>query len=81
MTEERRGRLQTVGAILPRIAGKALGKQGLGEAHLVRHWAEIVGERLAQVTSPEKLSFARGARRDGTLKLRVAPGNRLGNPA
>lgn len=74
MTEERRGRLQTVGAVLPRIAGKALGKQGLGEAHLVQHWAEIVGERFAEVTSPEKLSFTRGARRDGTLRLRVAPG-------
>lgn len=60
--------------MLPRIAGKALGKQGLGEAQLLRHWAEIVGERLAQCTSPERLSFVRGARRDGTLKLRVEPG-------
>jgi hypothetical protein len=74
MSEERRGRMQTVGAVLPRIAGKALGKQGLGEAQLVQHWAEIVGERLAKSTSPGKLSFTRGARRDGTLKLRVEPG-------
>jgi hypothetical protein len=66
--------MQTVGAVLPRVAGKALGKQGLGEAQLVQHWAEIVGERLAKSTSPERLSFTRGARRDGTLKLRVAPG-------
>lgn len=66
--------MQTVGAVLPRIAGKALGKQGLGEAQLLQHWAEIVGERLAKSTSPERLSFTRGARRDGTLKLRVAPG-------
>ncbi len=74
MTEERRGRSQTVGAILPRIAGKALGKNGLGEATLIQHWSEVVGERLAESTSPDKLSFPRGARRDGTLKLRVAPG-------
>ena len=33
MSEERRGRMQNVGAVLPRIAGTALGKQGLGEAH------------------------------------------------
>jgi hypothetical protein len=66
--------MQTVGAVLPRIAGKALGKQGLGEAQLVQHWVEIVGERLAKSTSPGKLSFTRGARRDGTLKLRVEPG-------
>lgn len=74
MTDERRGRLQTVGSILPRIAGKALGKNGLGEAHLIQHWSEVVGPRLAESTSPEKLSFPRGARHDGTLKLRVAPG-------
>ncbi|HEX4113665.1 MAG TPA: DciA family protein [Stellaceae bacterium] len=74
MSEERRGRMQNVGAVLPRIAGAALGKQGLGEAQLIQHWATIVGERYAQGTSPEKLSFPHGARRDGTLKLRVAPG-------
>lgn len=74
MTDERRGRSQTVGAILPRIAGKALGKNGLGEAHLIQHWPEVVGERLAESTSPDKLRFPRGARRDGTLRLRVAPG-------
>jgi hypothetical protein len=74
MGDERRGRLQSVGAVLPRIAGKALHKQGLGEAQLIQQWASIVGERYAKNTSPEKLSFARGARRDGTLKLRVAPG-------
>jgi hypothetical protein len=74
MTEARRGRLQMVGAVLPRIAGKTLGKRGFGEAQLVQHWTEIVGERLAKDASPLKLSFPRGGRRDGTLKLRVTPG-------
>lgn len=74
MGDERRGRVQTVGTILPRVAAKALGKRGLGEAQLAQHWAEIVGERLAAETSPEKLSFPHHERRDGTLRLRVAPG-------
>jgi hypothetical protein len=74
MTEARRGRLQMVGTVLPRIAGKTLGKRGFGEAQLVQHWTEIVGERLAKEASPLKLNFPRGGRRDGTLKLRVAPG-------
>jgi hypothetical protein len=74
MGDERRGRLQSVGAVLPRIAGKALQKQGLGEAQLIQQWAAIIGEKYAKNTSPEKLSFTRGARRDGTLKLRVTPG-------
>jgi hypothetical protein len=73
MSDERRGRTQTVGAILPRIAGRALGRNGLGEAQLVQHWPAIVGDRLAGGSSPERLSFRRGARRDGTLRLKVAP--------
>jgi len=74
MVEARRGRLQPIGAVLPRVAGRTLGKRGFGEAQLVRHWTEIVGERLARDASPLRLSFPRGGRRDGTLKLRVAPG-------
>jgi hypothetical protein len=74
MTEARRGRLQMVGAVLPRIAGRTLGKRGFGEAQLVQHWTEIIGERLARDASPLKLSFPHGGRRDGTLKLRVTPG-------
>ncbi|HEY5210972.1 MAG TPA: DUF721 domain-containing protein [Stellaceae bacterium] len=66
--------MQTVGALLPRIAGKSLGKQGLGEAQLVQNWAAIVGPRLAQGTSPERLSFTHGARQDGTLKISVSAG-------
>jgi len=74
MIEARRGRLQSVGAVLPRIAGRTLGKRGFGEAQLVQHWAEIVGERLARDATPIRLSFPRGGRRDGTLKVRVTPG-------
>jgi hypothetical protein len=74
MSEERRGRTRAIGAMLPQIAGRALGRNGLGEAQLIQHWAAIVGERLALGTSPERLSFHRGDRRDGTLRLSVAPG-------
>ncbi|HXE17114.1 MAG TPA: DciA family protein [Stellaceae bacterium] len=74
MSDERRGRVRTVGTILPRVSAKVLGKRGLGEAQLAQHWAEIVGERLASATSPERLSFPRGERSEGTLRLRVTPG-------
>ncbi len=72
--ETRRGQMRAIGAMLPRIAGPGLGKNGLGEAQLIRHWRDIVGERLARGTVPEKLSFSRGERRDGTLRLGVVPG-------
>ena len=77
MAEERRGRLRALAAEVPRIAGTVLGKHGFGEAQLVAQWAAIIGEDIARAASPEKLSFARGERRDGTLHLRVAPARAL----
>ena len=74
MAEERRGRLRAIAAEVPRIAGPVLGKRGFAEAQLVAQWPAIIGEALARGVSPEKLRFARGERRDGTLHLRVAPG-------
>ena len=74
MAEERRGRLRAIAAEVPRIAGAVLGKRGFAEAQLVAQWPAIIGEELARGVSPEKLRFARGERRDGTLHLRVAPG-------
>jgi hypothetical protein len=74
VTEERRGSLRAIAAEVPKIAGAVLGKRGFGEAQLVAQWPAIIGETLAEGVSPDKLSFPRGERRDGTLHLRVAPG-------
>jgi hypothetical protein len=74
MAEERRGRLRAIAAEVPKIAGAALGKRGFAEAQLVAQWPAIIGESLAEGVSPDRLSFPRGERREGTLHLRVAPG-------
>ena len=60
-------------------AGRALqglikdldGKLGRGAGALEPRWREIVGERLARVTRPQKLTRGRGES-GGTLELRVA---------
>lgn len=47
---------------------------------MVLQWAAVVGEELARLSAPVKLSFGvpgtkeSGARVNGTLQLRVAPG-------
>ncbi len=74
MAEERRGRLRAIAAEVPRIAGPVLGKRGFGEAQLVTQWDAVIGAELAEKLSPERLTFPRGERRNGTLRLRVAPG-------
>ncbi len=70
--EKRRGGLRALGAEIPRIAGAALGKRGFGEAQLVTQWEAVIGQDLAEKLSPERISFPRGERRNGTLRLRVA---------
>jgi len=69
--EQRRGTMRAVGRELSRVAGRALGKRGLGEAQLVAEWRAVVGDQLAAETLPMKLSFPQGGRRNGVLKLRV----------
>ena len=71
--QDRRGSLRAIAAEIPRIAGAALGKRGFGEAQLITHWDTVMGPELAAQISPERLSFPRGERRNGTLRLRVAP--------
>jgi len=70
-SEKRRGKMRPVGRELPRIAGRVLGKRGLGEAQLLAEWSAVVGDELAAETLPMKLSFPAGGRRNGVLKLRV----------
>lgn len=70
--EERRGRLRAIAAEVPRVAATALGKRGFGEAQLVTQWEAVMGPELAAKLAPDRLSFARGERALGTLRLRVA---------
>jgi hypothetical protein len=70
--EERRGGVRAIAAEVPGVAKMVLGKRGFGEAQLVTQWEAVMGPELAGKLSPDRLSFARGERRGGTLRLRVA---------
>ena len=59
--------------MIPEVAGKALGKKGLGYGKLVTDWPMIVGADLAEATAPVKLSFPRGERTDATLTIDIVP--------
>ena len=72
--DHRRGAMRALAADVSRIVKPALGKRGFSEGQLVAQWADIVGADLARRMMPEKLTFPQGERRDGTLRLRVAPG-------
>lgn len=59
--------------MIPDVAGKVLGKKGLGYGKLVTDWKHIVGADLGEVTSPVKLAFPRGERTDATLTIEIVP--------
>ncbi|HUC60804.1 MAG TPA: DUF721 domain-containing protein [Alphaproteobacteria bacterium] len=70
----RLGGPRSLASLMPRLARPALGKRGLAEASLMTDWAAIAGAEIAGHALPERLDFARGARLDGTLHLKVESG-------
>jgi len=71
-TIERRSGMRALGAAVARITAPAFRRRGFAEAGILTDWPHIVGSHLASQTEPEKLSFARGTRVDGTLQIRVS---------
>lgn len=59
--------------MVPEVAGKALGKKGLGYGKLVTEWRQIAGPELGDATAPVKLAFPRAERSDATLTIEVVP--------
>lgn len=73
-TARTRGRgPRAIAAVLPKIAEPALRKRGFSAVEIITNWREIVGAQLAEETAPDRLSFPRGARSQGTLHV-TAPG-------
>lgn len=71
-TIERRSGMRALGATVARITAPAFRRRGFAEAGILTDWSHIVGSQLASQTEPERLSFSRGTRVDGTLHIRVS---------
>lgn len=70
--KRRGGRARSVSEMLPDIGRAAYRKFGFVQSSVVSRWAEIVGERYANVSTPESIRFPQGTRADGVLVLSVA---------
>ena len=66
--------MRALGAALPALTRRALGRRGFAEGGLALDWAAIVGEDIAANTLPLKIAYPRGERSGGTLHLKVARG-------
>jgi hypothetical protein len=71
----RRGGLRALSYSVQAITKTTLGRRSLAEAALLGEWPSIVGADVARVCQPRRLTFPnRKERREGTLVLRVNPG-------
>jgi hypothetical protein len=68
---ERSNRSRQVAELLPAIGGAAFRRFGFVQSAIVTRWPEIVGERLAGVSTPESIRFPVGKKQDGVLTLVV----------
>ena len=60
------------------LTGAAFKQHGFAQLDLLSQWPEIVGEALALVCKPERISWPRQTdRQGGTLNLKVAAGRGL----
>lgn len=55
-----------------KVMSPALRRRGFAQVEVIERWREIIGDDLAAVCMPEKLSFARNQAAGGTLHVRAA---------
>ncbi|MDQ3075130.1 MAG: DciA family protein [Pseudomonadota bacterium] len=67
----RRGHARAAGDLVSDIAGVTFKRFGFVQGAVVSRWAEIVGERYANVSTPESVRFPQGKKSGGTLTLTV----------
>ncbi len=72
---QRRELTQALAEPVRQVAREAVGARSLGEASLLTEWRSIVGDAVADICWPRRITFPRRReRREGTLVLRVKPG-------
>lgn len=71
----RGGPARPIARLVGSITRPVFGRRGFADGAIVADWANVVGEHLAAVSAPEKVSYPHGQRRGGTLHLRIASGS------
>ena len=60
-----------IGIYTQKIVKTVFKARGLMEGRIITHWPQIVGERYASLALPEKITFPKGKKDEGTLYLSV----------
>ena len=70
MTIPRR-KFKTIGTNVTKIVKPLISKRGFGNSEIINNWVNIVGDKLAQNITPQKISYNNNSNVDGVLLLRV----------
>ena len=70
MTIPRR-KFKTIGTNVTKLVKPLISKRGFGNSEIINNWVNIVGDKLAQNITPQKISYNRNSNVDGVLLLRV----------
>jgi hypothetical protein len=63
--------VRTVAQMVPQVGAMAFKRFGFVQSSVVSRWPEIVGERYAEVSTPESIRFPQGKKQNGVLSLIV----------
>lgn len=67
----RRYQSRSISATVEKLTRPIFGKRGFGQGTMITDWPNITGSVLAQHTFPEKITYPRNERGNGTLHLRI----------
>ncbi len=68
---DRRPGLRALGSLIPGPTRKIFKGRGFAQAGIALRWPEIVGEDLARVSLPERITYPEGRNAGATLRIRV----------
>ena len=72
----RRGRnAKHLGQHVKRLTKRAFGRRGFADGAIIADWPSVIGEHLAGLSEPERITYPQGKRAGGTLQLRIASGS------
>jgi len=62
---------RSISATIEKLTRPIFGKRGFGQGSIITNWKNIVGDVLEKYTFPEKITYPRNQRNNGTLHLRI----------
>ena len=71
----RGGSARPLGPMIGALSKRAFGRRGFAGGEIVAEWARVVGDNLATLSAPERITYPRGKRSGGTLYLRIESGS------